>query len=176
MNSSLRLFGTNRNISTFGRYASTVLLLGAAVIGSGCGDRDEVQIQADGGTAKHGDYLVRFNVVPTQALSGEAAEDYGITADDDTYQLNISVHERNSSAGSPTVKAALDAAVVTANAQILDIPMTLVSRDGFDSYFGTVSIPEASLLQFTVEVQPSDALEPFTVAFDRQVGLRSNRS
>lgn len=166
-----RCFSVMPSRSLTSVISAFAVLLIAAVL-SACDNGDTATLNDQANTATFGEYIVRFNLVPAAGLTPAMADKYDVEPTEDTYVLNVSVHDLDAGLTGAPLPATIHATVANANAQLITVPITAVVANDNVTYHGSVEVHEATSLKFTLDVQPHGADEPFKLDFERDFALR----
>lgn len=123
-------------------------------------------------TKNFGKYHVHYNALETTFLSPKVANEYGIKRSKNRIMLNISVQEKMENAFQKPVSAAVWATATNLTGQLKQISIRPIHEGEVIYYIGELSVADKETLDFTVNIQPANTKETFTLKFRQQFFTR----
>ncbi|HEX6833557.1 MAG TPA: DUF4426 domain-containing protein [Rudaea sp.] len=117
-----------------------------------------------GVTEEFGDYLVRYNAIPSSTLSADAARQYGIERSSRNGLVNIAVQRR---AGDQLVGATLSGSVADLTGHAHPIAFRETREGGDVDYLGQFPLDGSGAYLFTVRVTPAGSAQTYTLKFNQ---------
>lgn len=128
----------------------------------------EAVLPATESSRDFGDYIVYFNALPTEQLTPEIARQYEIVRSKSRALLNVSVRKKEPDGSTTSTTGAVSASAINLNGQLKPVTMREIREEQAVYYIGELSITDAEILIYTVDVTPSNEPSRFTVRFKKQ--------
>ena len=154
---------SRRHRTGFGPSASVgALLLGAGLlIGASAGAQSHQQ--------KHGDYVLRSDLVETTALPESSLRKQDISAAPDQAVLNIVVLKTDAGSAGQTVPAEVDAQVRNLMGEHRTIELRQVESNGRVTYLGLVKHLPHEALDFVISARPQGSNAALKLSYREQM-------
>lgn len=115
-----------------------------------------------------GDYVVHFNAFRTDQLSSEIAKIYGIVRSKERAMLNVSIMKKEEGKRAAAVPGVVTATATNLTGQFKTASVREI-REGMAIYYiAELSVANAEILTFKIEVIPENESEPFSIRFQKQ--------
>lgn len=119
-----------------------------------------------------GKYHVHYNALETTFLSPKVANEYRIKRSRNRIMLNISVQEKKDKGIQKPVAASVWATATNLTGQLKQISIRPIHEGEVIYYIGELSVANKETLDFTVNVQPVNTKETYTLKFRQQFFTR----
>lgn len=120
-----------------------------------------------GETREFGDYVVRYNAIPTTALGADMAKSYGIERSNRNGLLNIAVQKKRDGAEAELVGAKLSGSVSDLTGHTHPIAFRETREGGDIDYLGQFPVDGSGTYLFTVSVAPAGGGAAYTLKFNQ---------
>jgi hypothetical protein len=115
-----------------------------------------------------GDYTIHINAFNSDTLQPNMAKAYNIIRSKNRGLLTISVVKKSNSTNGMPIKAKVDAKATNLTGQLKNIQIREINDAGAVYYISEFNVADKEILDFTVNVTPSDDNGPYTVTLRQQ--------
>jgi len=115
-----------------------------------------------------GDYTIHINAFNSDTLQPNMAKAYNIIRSKNRGLLTISVVKKSNSANGMPIKAKVDAKATNLTGQLKNIQIREINDGAAVYYISEFNVADKEVLDFTINVTPSDDNGPYTVTLRQQ--------
>ena len=119
-------------------------------------------------SAQFGNYTVYYNAFTSDTLQPSMARAYNITRSKNRGLLSVSILKKSLSPLGAPVHATVKASATNLTGQLKNIVIREVKDGDSVYYLSEFHVSHKEVLDFTLDIQPEGADEPFTVKFRQQ--------
>ncbi|MCI0505407.1 MAG: DUF4426 domain-containing protein [Gammaproteobacteria bacterium] len=115
-----------------------------------------------------GDYTIHINAFSSDTLQPNMAKAYNIIRSKNRGLLTISVVKKSNSSNGMPIKARVNAKATNLTGQLKNIEIREINDGGAVYYISEFNIADKEILDFTINVKPTDNNGPYTVTLRQQ--------
>ncbi|WP_455209400.1 DUF4426 domain-containing protein [Kaarinaea lacus] len=115
-----------------------------------------------------GDYTIHINAFNSDTLQPNMAKAYNIIRSKNRGLLTISVVKKSISSNGMPIKAKVDAKATNLTGQMKNIQIREITDGDAVYYISEFNVADKEILDFTINVSPSDDNGPYTVTLRQQ--------